>query len=62
MQADLKNLPPLIINRATRRSPGPAMTVYHIREFLTNPVYRSKYEKAPPERTTDTSLTATWLI
>ncbi len=51
MQTDLKNLPPLIINRATRRSP---MTVYHIREFLTNLVYRSKYEKVPPERTTDT--------
>ncbi len=31
------------------------MTVYHIREFLTNSVYRSKYEKdARPERTTDT--------
>ena len=55
IQTDLKNLPPLIINRATRRSP---MSVYHIREFLTNPVYRAKYEKAPPvERTTTDTFT-----
>ena len=42
-QIDLKNLPPLIVNRAARRSP---MCVYHLREFLTNPDYRRKCEKA----------------
>lgn len=42
MQTDLKKLPPLIVNRAIRRSP---MCVYHVREFLTNPAYRKKHEK-----------------
>ena len=51
----MKNLPPLIINRAARRSP---MCVYHVREFLTNPDYRRKYEKASTPIRSDDDLTA----